>query len=148
MSKLHPELFIGALLFILSVTVVVASIDMPGNAGKYPILIASVLGAFSLLITFSGARHTFQRFSGQDVPAVFDKSKRPMFVFLLICAYVATIEYVGFFISSALFVLLMMGCFGERRILHICSVIIGVLLFVYLLFEWQLGIQLPASSMF
>ncbi len=67
---------------------------------------------------------------------------------LLCVAYVALVEFIGFFVATALFLTLFMVMLGIRRPLTYIAAIGGVNLGLYLLFVWQLKVPVPAGILF
>ena len=145
MRKIHSDVFIGALLLLFSVGVLVLAEQMPGNTNQFPVFVACVLAAFSAMIVFSGIKKTKLALASGDVEKVFRNTGYPIIVYGVICGYIALIDFVGFFVSTILFVPVLMFVYANTDIRRIIGVIVGICLFVYCLFEWQLGIRLPSG---
>ncbi|UZP67577.1 tripartite tricarboxylate transporter TctB family protein [Desulfovibrio mangrovi] len=67
---------------------------------------------------------------------------------ILLVIYGLTFEILGFYLASGLFLPLAMLLLGARKILSIGLTTIGILGFVYLVFEKLLGVFMPSFSLF
>jgi len=67
---------------------------------------------------------------------------------ILLIVYSVILEQIGFYIASALFLPAAMVVLGARKKIQICCTTIGVLGFVYLVFEKLLTVPLPERLLF
>ena len=74
--------------------------------------------------------------------------KNPMLAFLIIIVYVVMMEYIGFFVASAICIPALMLFMGQRKPIPMIATTAGALLFVYVLFVMQLGLRLPQGLLF
>ena len=66
----------------------------------------------------------------------------------IVFLYILVLPYVGFYISTVLAMLGLLIFSKVRRVLLLVSVPIGAVLFVYLVFELMLKVQIPKGSLF
>lgn len=79
------------------------------------------------------------------------KEKTFLFALLsmgIVCLYIVVMPYVGFYISTALTLVALLLFSKIRSILTLVSVPVGALLFVYVVFELLLKVQIPSGSLF
>jgi putative tricarboxylic transport membrane protein len=67
---------------------------------------------------------------------------------ILMFAYSLLLEYLGFYVTSALFLPLTMFVLGARKVFSIALTSGGVLIFIFLVFGKILSVPLPESSLF
>ena len=67
---------------------------------------------------------------------------------ILMFVYSLLLEYLGFYVTSALFLPMTMFVLGARKMFLIALTSGGVLLFVFLVFGKILGVPLPESGLF
>ncbi len=67
---------------------------------------------------------------------------------VMVFASVLLFDYIGYYLSSAIFLVLMMVLMRERKPLRLILVPVGWCLFTYLVFDKLLYITLPAGSLF
>ncbi len=74
--------------------------------------------------------------------------KKVILTTLLCVAYVALVEFIGFFVATAIFMTVFMAMLGLRKPLVYVAAIVGVNLGLYLLFVWQLKVPMPPGILF
>jgi hypothetical protein len=72
----------------------------------------------------------------------------PLTGFLFIAAYLIAMPFIGFFISSAVFLVAFICYLGYRRIPVILAIVFGLEGFIYFLFVKMLMTRLPAGIFF
>ena len=83
--------------------------------------------------------------SGVDEP--FGRWQLTLGVALAAIVSVFLFEYIGYYLSSALFLVLMMFCLRERKVVRLIAVPVIWVLFTYLVFARLLFITLPIGSL-
>ena len=81
------------------------------------------------------------RFTSAPVPL--SETAFPLAVFGLLVVYLALFHFTNFFIATAIFVPVMMLLYGQRKVLPILLVTVGLELFVYLVFMKLLNVYFP-----
>ena len=74
--------------------------------------------------------------------------KTPMTLLLVVVAYAGLLEIIGFFPSTILFLGGYLWYGGVRDWRVLVGVVVGLNLFIYLLFIVQLNVPLPAGQLF
>ncbi len=72
----------------------------------------------------------------------------PLIALVLIASYALLLDKIGFFVTSAVFMVAMMLFLGYRKIVHMAITVLGMLGFIYALFVFQLHVALPAGILF
>ena len=75
-------------------------------------------------------------------------TKRVFFTICLCLAYVALVDFIGYFVTTALFMTCFMAMMGLRSIPLYVTTIVGVNVGLYLLFVWQLKVPVPMGLLF
>jgi uncharacterized membrane protein YidH (DUF202 family) len=145
MKKIHSDIYISIAMLIFSISLLSMALGMPEGPSKFPKIILLFLVIFSVYIFITGLKKTLKQ---SDTGKKFLNFKYPMTTFLIILAYVILIDFLGFFSSTTLFVAAFMFYYNVRKYHVVFMCLLGVNLFVYALFVWQLNIQLPSGILF
>ena len=146
MRNIHLDTFIGLLMLLVSGYFYYLTQEIPPEPAEFPKLVLIILMVFSLVIMSKGILLSLQaKKKGQTVEQYFEKIRGPMFVYIALCVYVVLIELLGFFSSTTIASAFFMFLFGMRSYTKQFLVLIGINLFIYLLFVWQLKIVLPSG---
>ncbi|OGP89028.1 MAG: hypothetical protein A2156_05120 [Deltaproteobacteria bacterium RBG_16_48_10] len=79
----------------------------------------------------------------EEMPATIYKRNRSLWLAVSILCYLILFGYIGFIITSLLFMVITMFLLGVRKILLLTVVPLSVVGFVYFLFSWWLLVPLP-----
>jgi len=143
--KLNIDIYLGAILIIFSAYLLFASGKIKPESAKFPQIVIMLLLALSVIVLVLGIRKTMkpELTLKSDTLLNLDVIQTPVMVFVLIGAYIAAMNFAGFFISTVLFVPVMMVYYGNKNIRTIIITDIALNLFVYLLFVKTLNVMLP-----
>lgn len=132
----------AVLLLLVGVTTLVQTVGLDGNgdasdpgSGGYPMLIATVLIALSVLLTL-------QRGGGEALPSRFD-GLRVIGAVALLLIYVSVMDSLGYVISTVLFLALALLLMGIRTIPLLVVVPVGFSTVLFLMFYNVFGVSLP-----
>lgn len=150
MTKRLAELLILSGYLILAVLLYRSTASYPtsvqGSTALYVRFLGMALAVFCSLELFLWFKNRKQveteKLTIAAVPARF------WGLFILLLIYSTALSYLGFYISSALFLPLAMLMLGAKKPLSLSLTSVGVLLFVYLVFEKLLEVPLPEGSLF
>ena len=113
--------------------------DRAASAARYIYFLAGVLAALSTIMLFRS-----KALAGQQERWI--RSPRNFFsTIVAMIGYGAAIPYLGFFLASALFMPALALLLGYRRPLFIAIGTGLIILFVYLVFVYFLGVPVPAG---
>jgi hypothetical protein len=146
MKNIHLDTFIGIFLLIVSVFFYSLTAQMPDDPAVFPKLVLLVLMVFSVLIMCKGITKTIKaKRDNLMVERYFENIRGPASVYIGLCVYVFLIQLLGFFVASSISSVFFMVLFGIKSYFKIFLLVIGINVFVYLLFVWQLKIALPTG---
>ena len=146
MRNIHLDTFIGVIMLLVSGYFYSLTQEMPDEPAEFPKLVLIILMVFALVIMSKGILETLRaRDQGQIVQQYFEKIRGPAIVYIALCLYVFLIEFLGFFTASTIVSAFLMVLFGMRSYIKLFLVLIGINVFIYLLFVWQLKIVLPSG---
>lgn len=77
-----------------------------------------------------------------------EEIKYPLIAIVYLLGYIISIKYVGFFVSTFVFLVLFMKFFRIKNHINIFLVSVGINLFIYGLFVNLLKIKLPTGILF
>jgi hypothetical protein len=143
--KLNIDIYLGAILILFSAYLYFESTRIKPESAKFPQIVIMLLLALSVIVLILGIRKTIrpELTLKSDTLLNLDVIQTPVMVFVLIAAYIAVMNFAGFFIATALFVPVMMVYYGNKNIRTIIITDIALNLFVYLLFVKTLNVMLP-----
>ncbi len=158
-AKLHHDVWISAALIIFSVAFFSLTISFPKQSAVFPRFFLVGLLLFSLIILAGGIRKTkllkaaddkgnCGKLQGKEKNITFDELKNPLVGLAFIIAYIALINILGFFVSTALFLASLMLKLKIKNYLLVALTTIGVTAFVYVLFVSQLKLIMPKGILF
>jgi hypothetical protein len=118
----------------------ISSTDFP----RYTLYLLLFLG---LLLTAKGYKNSEKvfNFTGFNL----ENYKKPITILIMTLIYIIIIGKIGFFISTAIF--LIVSCFylgGRKNIVKVLLVSSGTLIILYFVFIYWLGLLLPTSNLF
>lgn len=150
MTKRLTEILILGAFLIISVGLYKSTADFPemvqGSTANYIRFLAASLGILCLVEAGLWMRKKHQNQSKKlnmtGAPFRFWSLLILMFVYSLL------LEYLGFYVTSTLFLPMTMFVLGARKVFLIALTSGGVLLFVFLVFGKILGVPLPESGLF
>ena len=139
------DLVIGIIALAVGIAMFIGAQEFPGDTKVFSeivLVILIVVGAVLILTSLINAKKP-----GPE--AVDVKSfKNPLIAFLILVVYVICIDKIGFFVSSAVAMPVMMLYMGHRKPLPMIITTVVSLAFIYVLFVTQLGLRLPADLLF
>lgn len=152
---LHQDVIAGLVLVAICAIMYPLTYGFTGEAATWPRGILVLLAALGVLISVKGVRRAADDSRGEGTAGEGDEEtltpsllKTPIALLLVVVVYAALLEIIGFFPSTILFLggYLWYGGVRDWRVLG--GVVVGLNLFVYLLFVVQLNVQLPAGLLF
>lgn len=144
MGRIHQDAFIGIGITIFSLYFYIKTGDIPTGADLFPQIILTTFGLLGIAIFISGLRKgKKQQEENNEEKLKVLELKLPMFSLLVIVIYIALLNVLGFFVSTTLFIIGFMIFYQMKSIKVIAMTVIIVNLFIYLLFVYQLNVQLP-----
>lgn len=143
------EVWLGLGLVLFSAFFLQQCSTLNQNAAQYPKIILTVLLVLSAALLIQGIYYTFNPERYNNRYGKSNKSIRwsvvihPLFVFGATLIYLILFHYINFFVATAIFIPLIMWIFGERKILRMLLTVVGLELFVYLVFVELLNVYFP-----
>ncbi|RHO95918.1 tripartite tricarboxylate transporter TctB family protein [Clostridium sp. AF37-5AT] len=156
----HQDFVLAVILLIIGIACFIGSYSIPrssnpvNNIHTFPQLAAGGLIIFSLFNIKEGWKKskklTEDIAQGKDVvPEMsMEKLKYPMIGIVGILVYAAAVAILGFFVSTAVFMMASIYWLGYKKWPVIIATTIGLELFVYILFVKVLFTRMPAGLLF
>jgi putative tricarboxylic transport membrane protein len=155
-TRLPGETVFAVLMLLLSAFLLWAAVDISGlksytSAGAYPMAAAATMLVCSLIVTTQTARAGAAARQGDEsaLRAFLRRICPPEVIStsLAIAAYMLTLEWLGFVVSSYLFLAVTMRLLGSTRWrtnLLVSALVLGA---VYLVFQTAFSVVLPAGRL-
>lgn len=147
LNRLNQDFFVGAFLAALSILFLVMTLDLNPGTTTYPRIVLGTLLLMSIAICIKSVINTGnndERTSDESILTI-KLIKYPFVVFGVIVIYVLSIMYIGFFVSTGLMTIYMLYFMKVRKISSYIYTVIGIIVFVHLLFGVQLNVNLPSG---
>ena len=143
--KINIDVFIGIILTAISVFFFMETRKLHPVAARFPTVVYTLFIGMSVLVFILGVWKTLkpERALKSDTLFNFKVIQKPLVVFAIVAGYMVLMNFTGFFISTIIFVPVLMFYYGVRSIRTIILTNIGLNLFVYLLFVRVLRVFLP-----
>lgn len=126
-----------------------------GEAAFYPRGVIAIFALFGILISVAGMKKTkkiLQRqeitYDGEEEQLSVPVLKSPVGALIIIALYIALVQLIGFFPATILFIAVFMWYMGSKDWKTYAFTIVGLNMFVYLVFVLQLNVQLPKGILF
>lgn len=147
MKKIHTDTYIGIFLLIVGIIFLNISKSMPKDAASFPRIIFWMIIILSSILTIFGLFKTFKTVNSKQSTSTFSLSAfiSPAIVVGISLAYIFGIKYIGFYVSTALFIPAMMLFFKEISVKRIALTTAITLLALYLIFSLFLGVIMPKA---
>jgi len=138
------NLVIGLVVIAIGLFGVYNAMGMPDGTRPYTLVVTGIFTLLGLLL--AGNAIVYRNKPAHDCGVVTAKEMiNPMIAFLMILVYTLLIPRVGFFVTSAVFMLIMMVWMGYRKIVPMVLTTGIMLGFIYFLFVVQLNVPLPSG---
>lgn len=152
LKQLHHDVYAGIVILAVSIYFLVQAREFPERAALFPNLILGLFIFFAILLLINGVRKMALQKRDLDVPAADEEErltismiKMPILILVVVTAYVFLINVLGFFVSTALFMVGILYMLQLRSLKMYLLTIIFTLLFIYLLFVKLLHVFLPTG---
>lgn len=147
MSKKYIDISISIFFIVLAVLLYRSTATFPKSAlfttAVYVKFLAYALGIAATIQLF----FSFSIDSNQKI--IFAKEPKKFFILIvLLILYVWIMRYIGFIISTLIFLPYTMRFMGYKKVIKSIIISVGVTLFVYILFVKMFEIQLPEATIF
>ncbi len=137
------DIGVGIASIIIGVAAFVLSLPFPGRAALFPKVVSFLFCVLGSALALSSWRR--MHLGAESCKAVLSWSlfKSPLAVLGLLILYVVVMQTVGFYVTTPIMLVLYMRWMGVRRVKTILIATVSMMLFVFLLFTFSLGIPLP-----
>lgn len=155
-SSRTSDIVVAIVVVILSVSVFLYTFTFPeshrsAGVASFPRLLTGFMVILAGLLLYEVRdRRGVASKGSQESCSVWDRKvlTRVGIVTLMIAGYVALVRMLGFIITTIIFLLVTISYFGEKNILRLVLVAVGITGAVYLLFGVLAGVPFPSGSLF
>jgi len=114
----------------------------------WPKFLCILLGAFSFILIIQNLLSKETKDSEAEVEKTPQNFKRVVFLCLVIGIFLILTNFLGIYIAIVFLAPISMYLLGERKTIPIVSITIGMILFIYLIFQVGLKVPLPKGLLF
>lgn len=141
-TKINIDLIVGVLFVLVGTYFFWLTLEMNPKAAVFPKI---VIGAFILLsLAMAIQAYSREKHGSKSVSTLLSSEiKIPLLIFALVTGYVIALDFLGFYISTFLFIPLIAGFYKNKKILQVIATTVGVIGFIHILFVVQLKLTLP-----
>ena len=136
------NLFIGLIVAAVGFFGMSQAMGMPAGTKPYTLVVTGIFTVLGLLLSANAV--IYRNKPAHDCGVVTVKEMiNPMIAFTMIAVYTLLIPRVGFFTTSAVFMLIFMVWMGYRKPVPMVLTTAGMLGFIWYLFVFSLNVPLP-----
>lgn len=141
------DLVISVIMICTGAGAMIKAAGYPVQSKMIPYIYSGALIVFSLFLAFTTLAKRGE--TPQEDPVIKEEPiKRVMIIIALVFAYITSIEVLGFYSSTALFLLVFMGVMRAASLIVSLFVSAGTAVVVYFFFETLLKIPVPSGLYF
>jgi D-alanyl-lipoteichoic acid acyltransferase DltB (MBOAT superfamily) len=141
---LRPETLTAIGIFVAAAAFLFPTADLRPLSALLPSAMLISLLVLSAVMLFADQRKAAK---GEAAPSMTKAPKRVLGAFVLIVLYALSVEFVGFYISTAVSVPLVAYAFGYRNPLGLAIAAVIVLVAIYLIFGFAMSQEFPAGRL-
>lgn len=146
--NIHSDVYISVILLVLGVLMYLRTYVMPVGAAVFPRLILIVFVGLTAWTLYQGIKKTKSMKDTVCSDLTYGMIRLPLISLLIVVIYVVAIKFLGFFISTTIFIASFMYFYQIRDWKKMSLTIIGVNIFIYILFVMQLNVPLPHGLLY
>ena len=136
------NLVIGLIVAAVGIFGLTQALKMPAGTKPYTLVVTGIFTVLGLLLSANAV--IYRNKPAHDCGVVTVKEMiNPMIAFTMIAVYTLLIPRVGFFTTSAVFMLIFMVWMGYRKPVPMVLTTAGMLGFIWYLFVFSLNVPLP-----
>ena len=145
-QKCRQEIIIVIALIVLCVYVFMSAGGFKGNSGMLPRIVSVLTGALCFMQLGVSVRAYKELAGVEDAPAA--PAKNFILASLVLIAYTVVIFIVGYYIATAIYLCGSIYLFGYRKKPVILAITLGLVAFVYFLFNFLMYVKMPTGLFF
>lgn len=147
MKRLKADIIFTIALMLIAISLYLESSKFPKGADVFPKLMAGViliLSAYEILKYFIFNKQENEKAGEKD----WQEKYNPYIIFIFCIALALLVKFLGFFSAITVFTAWTLWYLGIRKIKSFVFSIVGINIFIYLLFVMQLQVPLPRGILF
>ena len=143
--NLNKDVYAGIILTIAGFFFFSETNKMNPQSALFPKIVIVAFIIFAVVMSIEGLKKSKKNISEniEDPKITLNGIKIPMTVFLFITAYVIGLKFIGFYISTLLFMPALMLFYKNRNIGVLIGSTLGTIIFLHLLIVVKLKLMLP-----
>ena len=146
---LNQDIGIGIMLIVFLAFIFYLTNNLIAEAAIFPYILIGLLFLFSITIIIRGSKRDKFTEDGDDEEKITGSLLRtPLITFIGIVLYCVLITLIGFFPSTIIFIILYLYINNYRSFKKVAFTVVFLIMFVYLVFNYQLNVPLPLGILF
>jgi putative tricarboxylic transport membrane protein len=148
-SSLIQDVIFGIFIDVLAIFAFINTIGIPVNASFFPRIVISILFIFgTLLIILNLKKHKSAKDGNLPAGLALSDLESPGKAIAMIIVYMVLINVLGFFSATAIYLIGFMNFMRVSSWKIKIPVTLGFLLFIFVLFVYQLNVVLPRGFLY
>lgn len=137
------DIGVGIVSIIVGITAFILALPFPGRASLFPKLVSVLFCILGGALVIVSARRLATGAESAKPVLTRETFKWPVLVFLMLILYVLLMQNIGFYVTTPIMLVVYMRIMGIKSVKTILIATVAMMLFVFLLFTFALGIPLP-----
>lgn len=142
------DLVISIVMMCTGAGAMIKAADYPAQSKMIPYIYSAALILFSFLLAVTTLLKRGENPKNEDSIGKEEPIKRVLLIIGMIFGYIASVEVLGFYTSTSLFLLIFMGVLRAASLATSFAVSVGTAVVVYFFFETLLNIPVPVGLFF
>lgn len=147
-AYLNQDVYVGLSLIIVSALFVFLTADLVGEAKIFPLIFLVLNIVFSVFIIIKGFNRTNFNTDDDEEKISVTLIQKPLLLFLGTVLYTLFITWIGFFLATIIFLVsfIYLNKYKSHKVVFLTTLL--TVIFVYLVFVYQLNVSLPSGILF
>jgi hypothetical protein len=144
-KRIHQDVYISVLLYIVSIFFLVISLRLPKNSAIFPVLLIVAFAILNTSLLINGIKKTKVIWNEEPnfVNSINWKViKKPLIVFVIVVLYSILFRFTNFFIATTIFMIALMKFYKVKSWVNIILITISLNIIIYVGFVKMLNVLL------
>ncbi|MGI6114219.1 MAG: tripartite tricarboxylate transporter TctB family protein [Mahellales bacterium] len=144
-KRIHQDVYISVLLYIVSIFFLVISLRLPKNSAIFPVLLIVAFAILNTSLLINGIKKTKVIWNEEPnfVNSINWKViKKPLIVFVIVVLYSILFRVTNFFIATTIFMIALMKFYKVKSWVNIILITISLNIIIYVGFVKMLNVLL------
>ena len=151
-KHVHEDLLTSVFFILVGLLFFLSSRDLAPETTYFPLMCAGGMIILCIPVLIRGIKETISMNKKSETNTTFQISwrelKGPILTFLMIIIYALCISFIGFFVSTFIFMMVFMYFQNFRKLIPMLVITVGFEILAWFVFVFDLHLRLPAGLLF